>query len=190
MNALGETPIYILSLAVQICSFILLIRLLLQLVQADFYNPISQTMFKLTAPIVNPLNKLLPTIGTLNLAVLTAAILVKWSFYLIMGLITGVGLLDIVMYIPVAAFDLLYALIEVYFWGIFILAISSWIGTTGHPTVRLVAQIVEPYLRPFRKFIPPMGMMDFSPMVAIISLIIIRNSVLPVIGGFINSLLG
>jgi YggT family protein len=50
MNALGETPIYILSLAVQICSFILLIRLLLQLVQADFYNPISQTMFKLTAP--------------------------------------------------------------------------------------------------------------------------------------------
>ena len=98
MNALGETPIYILSLAVQICSFILLIRLLLQLVQADFYNPISQTMFKLTAPIVNPLNKLLPTIGTLNLAVLTAAILVKWSFYLIMGLITGVGLLDIVMY--------------------------------------------------------------------------------------------
>jgi YggT family protein len=80
MNALGGTPIYILSLAVQICSFLLLIRLLLQLVQADFYNPISQTIFKLTAPIVNPMNKLLPTVGTLNLGVLAPAILVKWSF--------------------------------------------------------------------------------------------------------------
>ena len=68
MNALGGTPIYILSLAVQICSFLLLVRLLLQLVQADFYNPISQTIFKLTAPVVNPMNKVLPTVGTLNLA--------------------------------------------------------------------------------------------------------------------------
>ena len=190
MNALGGTPIYILSLAVQICSFLLLIRLLLQLVQADFYNPISQTIFKLTAPVVNPMNKLLPTVGTLNLAVLAAAILVKWSFYLIMGLATGVGLLDIIMYIPVAAFDLLYALIEVYFWGIFILAISSWVGTTSHPSVQLVGQIVEPYLRPFRRFIPPIGMMDISPMVAILSLMIIRNKLLPVLGGSVQSLVG
>ncbi len=190
MNALGGTPIYILSLAVQICSFILLIRLLLQLVQADFYNPISQTMFKLTAPIVTPLSKVLPTFGTLNLAVLVAAILVKWSLYLIVGLASGVGLLDIIMYIPVAAFDLLYALIEVYFWGIFILAISSWVGTTSHPSVQLVGQIVEPYLRPFRRFIPPIGMMDISPMVAILSLMIIRNKLLPVLGGSMQSLVG
>lgn len=190
MNALGGTPIYILSLAVQICSFLLLVRLLLQLVQADFYNPISQTIFKLTTPVVNPLNKVLPTVGTLNLAVLAAAILVKWSFYLIMGLTSGVGLLDIIMYIPVAAFDLLYALIEVYFWGIFILAISSWVGTTSHPSVKLVGQIVEPYLRPFRRFIPPIGMMDISPMVAILSLMIIRNKLLPVLGGSVQSLVG
>ena len=112
----------------------------------------------------------------------------QWSIYLVVGLSTGVAFLTILSYIPVAAFNLLFLLIEVYFWGIFILAISSWIGTSGHPTVNLVGQIVEPYLRPFRKFIPPMGMMDFSPMVAIISLIIIRNKVLPVIGGFIQSM--
>jgi YggT family protein len=185
MNAFGD----IFGFVVQIFSFLLLIRLLLQLVQADFYNPISQTIFKICAPVVNPLSKLFPTIGTLNTAALMAAIAVQWSFYLIFGLIKGMPLISILVYVPMAAYNLLFTLIEIYFWGIFILAISSWIGTTGHPTVRLVAQIVEPYLRPFRKFVPPMGMMDFSPMVAIISLIIIRNSVLPVIGGFINSLL-
>ncbi|MDA7852463.1 YggT family protein [Porticoccaceae bacterium] len=188
MNALGGTPIYLLSLAVQIYSFILLIRLLLQLVQADFFNPISQTMFKLSAPVVTPLSKLFPTIGTLNLAVLAAAILVKWLFYLVMGLATGVGLLEIVLYIPIAAFDLLYALIEIYFWGIFILAISSWVGTTNHPSVQLVGQITEPYLRPFRKVIPPIGMMDISPMVAILSLMVIRNKLLPILGGMVQSL--
>lgn len=186
MSALAN----ILNLAVQIFSFLLLIRLLLQLVQADFYNPISQTIFKICAPVVEPLGKLFPTLGSLNSAALVAAIIVQWSFYLIFGLIKGVPLLGIIAYLPLAAYNLLFILIEIYFWGIFIIAISSWIGTTGHPSVRLISQLVEPYLRPFRKFIPPMGMMDFSPMVAIISLIIIRNSVLPVIGGFIKSLLG
>lgn len=184
MNVFGD----ILSLAVQIFSFLLLIRLLLQLVQADFYNPISQTIFKICAPVVEPLSKVLPPLGSLNLAALVAAIVVQWSLYLIVGLNSGVPLLGILAYIPVAAFNLLFLLIEVYFWGIFILAISSWIGTTGHPTVRLVGQIVEPYLRPFRKFIPPVGMMDFSPMVAIISLMVIRNKVLPLLGEFIQSM--
>jgi YggT family protein len=184
MNVFGD----ILSLVVQIFSFLLLIRLLLQLVQADFYNPISQTIFKICAPVVEPLSKVLPTLGSLNLAALVAAIVVQWSLYLIVGLSNGVPLTSILAYIPVAAYNLLFLLIEIYFWGIFILAISSWIGTTAHPTVRLVGQIVEPYLRPFRKFIPPMGMMDFSPMVAIISLMVIRNKVLPVLGGFIQSM--
>ena len=184
MNAFGD----ILSLVVQIFSFLLLIRLLLQLVQADFYNPISQAIFKLCAPVVNPLSKIFPTLGSLNLAALIAAIAVQWLLYLVLGLSGGMPFLSTLLYIPVAAFKLLFILIEIYFWGIFILAISSWVGTTSHPTVRLVGQIVEPYLRPFRKFIPPMGMMDFSPMVAIISLIVIRNKVMPVIGGFIQSL--
>ena len=186
MNAFAD----ILNLAVQIFSFLLLIRLLLQLVQADFYNPISQTIFKICAPVVEPLGKLFPTLGSLNSAALVAAIIVQWSFYVIFGLIQGIPLLGILAYLPLAAYNLLFILIEIYFWGIFIIAISSWIGTTGHPSVRLVSQIVEPYLRPFRKVIPPIGMIDISTMAAIISLIIIRSSVLPVIGGFIKSLLG
>ena len=166
-----------------------MIRLLLQLVQADFYNPISQLMFKVCAPVVEPLGKLFPTLGTLNIAALIAAVLVQWSVHLIFGIIQGAHPLSILSYLPLAAFNLLPILTKIYLWGIFIIAISSWIGTTGHPPVRLVGQIIEPFLRPFRRLIPPMGMMDFSPMAAIISLIVIRNSVLPMIGGLIKSLI-
>ena len=186
MNAFGD----IFGFVVQIFSFLLLIRLLLQLVQADFYNPISQTIFKICAPVVNPLSKLFPTLGTLNTAVLIAAIAVQWSFFLIVGLIQGMPLSSLLVYIPLAGYKLLFTLIEIYFWGIFILAISSWVGTTNHPSVRLVGQITEPYLRPFRRLIPPIGMMDISPMVAFLSLMIIRNKLLPILGGAVQSLVG
>jgi len=190
MNSLGGTSIYLLSFVVQIVTFVLLIRMLLQWVQADFFNPISQTVFKLSAPVVDPLGKLLPTIGTLNLAALAAAILVKWGFYLVLGLSSGISFVAMLVYIPIAAFDLLYALIEIYFWGIIILAVSSWIGTTSHPSVRLVGQIVDPYIRPFRNLIPPIGMIDISSMVAILVLIMVRNKLLPLAAGLLQSVLG
>ncbi|MDP7405055.1 MAG: YggT family protein, partial [Porticoccaceae bacterium] len=62
-------------------------------------------------------------------------------------------------------------LIQIYLYGILIIAISSWIGTTDHPFVRLTHQIIDPYMRPFRNIIPPIGMIDISPMIAILVLI-------------------
>jgi YggT family protein len=62
-------------------------------------------------------------------------------------------------------------------------AISSWIGTTNHPTVRLVNQVIDPYMKPFRSVIPPIGMIDISPMVAILVLMVARAQVLPALNG-------
>ena len=186
---MNSTVIFILRSAIDIYATILLIRLLLQLVQANFYSPASQMIFKVCAPVVEPLAKILPTFGTFNSAALVAAILVKWSFYLIMMAFAAVSMSEILVYLAVAAFELLRTLIEIYFWGIFVLVISSWVGTTSHPTVLLVSQIIEPYMRPFRKFIPPIGMIDISPMAALFTLMIIRAQVLPMLGGLIQPFL-
>ncbi len=88
-------------------------------------------------------------------------------------------------YLFVAALSLLASLIQIYFYGILILAISSWVGTTNHPTVRVISQIIDPYMKPFRKVIPPIGMIDISPMVAIFTLMFIRGQVLPVLSNLI-----
>lgn len=173
--------INIIRLVVDIYATVLLVRLLLQLVQADFFNPLSQTIFKITAPVVEPLHKIFPTIGRFNTAALVSAILVKWSFFLIIMSFDSVSASQIAMLLGAAALSLLGTLIEIYFYGILIVAISSWIGTTSHPTVRLVSQIIDPYMKPFRKIIPPLGMIDISPMVAIFTLIFIRGQLLPVL---------
>jgi YggT family protein len=83
----------------------------------------------------------------------------------------------------VAAVSLIGTLIQIYFYGILIVAISSWVGTTNHPTVRLVNQVIDPYMKPFRRVIPPIGMIDISPMVAILVLMVARAQVLPALNG-------
>jgi YggT family protein len=56
--------------------------------------------------------------------------------------------------------------------------------------VRLVSQVVDPYMAIFRRFIPPIGMIDLSPMVAIFGLMIIRANVMPKLGNLVQPLLG
>ena len=186
---MNETLIFIIKTATNLYATLLLLRFLLQLVQADFYNPISQTVLKICAPVVEPLHIVLPTIGRFNLAALMAAVIIKWSFYVVLAALSGVLSGAIAAYLLVALFDLLQVLIEIYFWGIFILVISSWVGTGSHPAVALVSQVIEPYMSPFRKLIPPIGMIDISPMAAIFTLMIIRAQLLPVLAGIIRSLL-
>lgn len=175
--------IHIIRLVIDLYATVILVRLLLQLVQADFFNPISQTIFKVTAPIVEPLHKIFPTFGKFNTAALAAAILVKWSFFIIWFGFQSALPGQLVPLLLVAAVSLIGTLIQIYFYGILIVAISSWVGTTNHPTVRLVNQVIDPYMKPFRSVIPPIGMIDISPMVAILVLMVARAQVLPALNG-------
>ena len=186
---MNETVIFILKYATDIIATLLLIRFLLQLTQADFYNPVSQGILKICTPIVAPLQRLMPTMGRFNLAVLTAAILVKWSFFILIAAANGLLSVGIFAFLALAAFELLRTLITIYFYGVFILVIFSWIGTPPHPAARLVGQVILPYTNFFRRFIPPLGMIDISPMVAIFTLMIIRAQILPIIAMQIRPLL-
>jgi YggT family protein len=186
---MSETIIFILKYATDIFATLLLLRLLLQLTQADFYNPVSQGILKICSPIVVPLEKIIPTIGHFNLAVVTAAILVKWSFFVVIAAANGLLTSGIFAFLILAAFELLRTLITIYFYGVFILVIFSWVGTPPHPAARLINQVILPYTNIFRRFIPPLGMIDISPMVAIFTLMVIRAQILPIIDMQIRPLL-
>ncbi len=163
--------ISLLRLFIDFYSVLLLIRFLLQLVQADFFNPVSQVILKVTAPVVEPLTRIIPTIKNFNLSALCAAVLVKWSFFAILVPLGSVMPSQLGIFLIISLISLIKPLIQIYLYGILIIAISSWIGTTDHPFVRLTNQIIDPYMRPFRNIIPPIGMIDISPMIAILVLI-------------------
>ena len=171
----------IFKLLTDLFALLLIFRFLLQLVQANFFNPLSQAVLKTTAPVVEPLHKICPTIRNLNTAALMGAIISKWLYYWIILASGKLLYLGIGAHFFVAIFDVLGLVTEIYFWGIVIIALASWLQALHHPHVRLLGEIVEPYLNPFRRIIPPIGILDLSSMVAIITLLMIQARILPLL---------
>jgi YggT family protein len=65
-------------------------------------------------------------------------------------------------------FVLLYKLIGLYSWALIIYILLSWFPNARESSFgQILSRICEPYLEPFRRFVPPLGMIDISPIVAI-----------------------
>jgi YggT family protein len=63
--------------------------------------------------------------------------------------------------------DILLTVISLYQWALIIYIFMSWFpNARGTAIGQFLARICEPYLEPFRKIIPPLGMIDISPIVA------------------------
>ncbi|MFS0672360.1 YggT family protein [Ornithinibacillus sp. 179-J 7C1 HS] len=68
-------------------------------------------------------------------------------------------------------FEILVYALRIYSLGLIVYIFMSWFpGSRESSFGRVLTKLYEPYLEPFRKFIPPLGMIDFSPIVAIIVL--------------------
>lgn len=68
-------------------------------------------------------------------------------------------------------FVILTKLITYYSYALIIYIFMSWIPSTRETVIgQFLTRICEPYLEPFRKIIPPIGMIDISPIVAILVL--------------------
>ena len=165
MSPLSEVGMLLINTIGSLALLVVILRFLLQLVRADFYNPISQFIVKATNPLLVPLRRLIPGLGGIDVAslVLTYAIQV-----LVMA-----GVLMLSGYPLPWANILIWALIgitalvlNVYFWGLIITVIASWIAPNSYnPALILINQILEPVIRPIREKMPDMGGLDLSPIV-------------------------
>ncbi len=150
---------------------VVMIRFLLQWVRADFYNPLSQFLVKISNPPLLPLRRIIPGFGGLDSAAIVLMLLLKYAELLLLSLLPGHSLPNLLGLGILTLVELLALLLNVFLFGIFIQAILSWIGNTGHnPVASLLYQLTAPILRPFRNLIPPISGMDLSPMAAIIAL--------------------
>jgi YggT family protein len=156
-----------------------LLRFLFQLVRADFYNPISQFIVKITKPLLNPLRRLIPGYGGWDFASLVLAWLVQ---ALEMGIIMALGGHGV---LPVAALvlavpELVDLVINIFLVALFIQVILSWISP-GHynPAVGLTYSLTQPLLGPVQRRMPNMGGIDLSPMVVMIGLYLLKMLLLP-----------
>lgn len=149
---------------------VVLLRLLLQYVRADFYNPFSQFVVQATNGLVRPMRRLVPSIGKLDLATLIVLVVLEIvvTFLLLMLLRVQVPPLTLLW---LSALRLVSLLIWAYTLAIFVTIILSWVAPGSYSPIGVVAsQISEPLIRPFRRILPVMGGLDFSPAVALVLL--------------------
>ncbi len=164
MSAANEITIMLVNTLFSLILMAFILRLLLQIVRADFYNPISQVVVKFTNPIVLPLRKAIPPIGRIDTASLLASVLIQAAIITVLfKLYTG--------FFPNPAQLILWSLIGIcslvlnfYFLAIIGSIIMSWISQGAyHPAAAILHQLTEPVMAPFRKLIPPVGGLDLSP---------------------------
>lgn len=158
---------------------IVLIRLILQLVRADFYNPIAQTIYKLTNPIIIPMNKIIPRYRKLELSVVILALVLQAAEIAVMLYIRGFHIpmrtSTISGLFVLGAGELIDLAILVYMVATFILVILSWIQPRQYnPILILIAQIVDPLYRRVGRLMPNTGVLDFTAMAIIFLLVLSR----------------
>jgi YggT family protein len=152
---------------------LLLLRFLMQVSRADYYNPICQGIVKLTDPVVKPLKKMLPTIRGVDFATLSVALLVQFAIITSVMLLSGAPVFHPI-YLGWAMLGIVSNLLDIYFFALIIMVIASWIApNTAHPALSLVHQLTDPICQPARKLLPPMGGLDLSIILVFVAITLI-----------------
>jgi len=175
MTALNEIFGYLVQTLLSLYLLAMLLRFLLQLARADFYNPICQFLVKVTNPLVIPLRRVIPGFAGLDMASLLLALLLQLAGIVALLLINGLGLPNILLLLAWSALGVVGLLVNIYFFALLAMIILSWIAPgSRNPAVFLLFQITEPVMAPFRKALPPMGGMDFSPILLFILINVVQ----------------
>ncbi|PCI47058.1 MAG: YggT family protein [Moraxellaceae bacterium] len=179
MQQLSVAGIYVVQTFFGLYMIAVILRFLLQLARADFYNPVSQFVVKITSPVLNPLRRIIPGFGGIDMSSIVLLLTLQVAQLAILILLMGYplpGVVDLLTWSVVGIFGLI---LNFYFFVILIQIILSWVAPHNHsPVVGLLYQISEPLMGPARRILPTMGGIDFSPMVVIMGIQLVKILVL------------
>lgn len=166
-----EALTFIIRTLVDLYIITFVLRLILQWIRADFRNPLTQFILKVTNPLVMPLRRMVPPVRGLDTATLIVVLLLELVVTLGLIKISCVGNPDVIQLVLLTVLRLVYLILRIYLFIILIYVLLSWISTGGyHPIAHLLGSIAEPVLRPFRNLIPLIGGIDLSPLFALIAI--------------------
>jgi YggT family protein len=163
--------IYLIETLLSLVALAVLLRLLLQWARTDFRNPLARALVQITSPLLVPLRRLLPAVGRIDTASVVALLAFVLLKVAVAWLLTGLGLPPVLVWLRLAASELLQLLLWTYFFAIFLYALLSLIAQGAYsPAQALLATLCEPVLGRIRRVIPPLGGLDLSPLWACIAI--------------------
>jgi len=186
---LAQPAIFLVKVLFGLYATLVVLRFLLQLTRADFYNPLSQFIVKATKPLLNPLRRVIPGVSGIDVASLVLAWFVLTLEQLAILALAGAGF-QLAGAALLAIPELISLIINVCLFAILIQVIISWINPGGYnPAIGLIHGLTEPLLAPVRRRMPNMGGLDLSPMVVMLGLVVLEMLLIPPIKELIGQIL-
>lgn len=149
-----------------------LLRLLLQVARADFYQPPAQFVVAITNSLVVPARRLLPSFRKFDLPTFVVLVLLQVVVTIVLLAMREQSISLEIVAIE-STFRLATMTVWVYLVCIFVWVILSWLQSAYHPISIFLGQLIEPVLRPARRLLPATGGFDVSPMIVTILLVAI-----------------
>jgi YggT family protein len=173
--------VFLIDTLVSLYVFALMLRFLLQWAEADFYNPISQFLVKVTHPPLRYLRRFISSVGRIDTASLVLMLAVQALGDYLVFMLQQISASPASLLV-VALGQLLELLYNILFYSILISVVLSWVAPRGYnPATKLLYDLTDPLLGFFRRFLPPMGGMDLSPLLALIALQFAKMAVMPLL---------
>lgn len=180
-NYLTRAVTLIIEVVFNFYIVILSLRFLLQAVGANFYNPLTQVLIKITNPVLVPWRRWVRGFSRIDkVALLVLLVLQMLELVLIFMLkihqlphLMGILFVSIAHLISIGVYIFLFAIIiEVIFsWVMLFSGGGHYSRLPAGSILELVAALTDPLIRPIRDKIPPLGgVVDISPLVAILVL--------------------
>ena len=177
-SALTDIGMTIVQPLFSLAMLLIAVRFLAQLCGVSGYNPISMTLRRVTNVIVLPLSRLLPSGNRFSPGALLALILIQVAFIALMfGLVGQLDAFNVLQALIWSALGAAGLLVSIIFYSVIAMIVVSFLAPqSSHPAVEFIWELTEPVMAPLRQVLPPMGGLDFSPVILFIALNIIRVS--------------
>lgn len=174
MSYLANAALILIEFVFGIAVALVVLRVLLQLVRANFHNPICQFLYKVSNPVLMPLRRIIPAWRRLDIAGVVLAwfllLLKRVLIFAMVGAMPTFAGLAIIAIADLIGFVLMTMLLLV-----IVRVILSFVGSDSyHPVIPLVHQLTEPLLKPVRKRMPVLGGLDLSPMIVLLGFALLQ----------------
>ena len=177
-SALTDIGMTIVQPLFSLAMLLIAVRFLAQLCGVSGYNPISMTLRRVTNVIVLPLSRLLPSGNRFSPGALLALTLMQVVFIALMfGLLGQLDAFNILQALIWSVLGAAGLLVSIIFYSVIAMIVVSFLAPqSSHPAVEFIWELTEPVMAPLRQVLPPMGGLDFSPIILFIALNVVRVS--------------
>src|SRR5688572_31522995 len=167
----GQIASFLVDTLVTFFVFVLLARFHFQWLRVPFRNPVGEFVLATTSFMVLPVRRLIPGVAGLDLATLLLAWLVQGASLWLQTEIVGAELGAMAL-AAIAAVDLLRYSIYILVFAVIVQAVLSWVNPYT-PVAPAFETLTRPFLKPIRRFVPPMGNVDLTPLVLLLLLYVL-----------------